>query len=277
MGFFSGIIHGLTNTVKQVTSNPLSLASKAVTTVATGGASLAFPKTFSPLTGAVQSTLFNPSLLGKAASLTPLGRVGSFALPSLPSVGGSGMGFNLSGLLGGAISGIGSLLGGGSPATALQNFSSFLPSYGGFGGGSPPSNTNPYATPTMGAAGPAMRSVAVVGRRFFDKFPNLATYIQQYRNMGKNVTRAKLYSLLKRFGPDILISGGILSAAAVSELMVAGPGRRRMNPGNVKALRRSMRRLESFHHLCMRVDKLRRPRARRAGARGGAQQFVRQG
>lgn len=111
--------------------------------------------------------------------------------------------------------------------------------------------------------GGAVRAGSVVGRSFFNKFPNLATAIQKFRNVGQNVSRAQLYSLLKRFGPDFLITGGILTAAAVSELMVAGAGRRRMNPGNVKALRRSMRRVESFHHLCGKADKLRRPKARR--------------
>lgn len=134
--------------------------------------------------------------------------------------------------------------------------------------------------PMGGAAGAAMGAVRSVGRRFFDKFPNLATAIQGYRNMGKNITRAKLYSLLKRFGPELLISGGILTAAAVSELMVAGPGRRRMNPGNVKALRRSMRRLESFHHLCQKADRLRRPRTHRRPitvGRGRIQEITRVG
>ena len=103
---------------------------------------------------------------------------------------------------------------------------------------------------------------AVVGRTFFNRWPNLATALQRFKNAGQNVTRAQLYSMLKRFGPDFLITGGILTAAAVSELMMSGSGRRRMNPGNVKALRRSMRRLESFHHLCQKSDKLRKPRAR---------------
>lgn len=114
------------------------------------------------------------------------------------------------------------------------------------------------ATTAVGAA--ATRGV--VARSFFNKWPNLATAIQKLKNAGQNVTRAQLYSMLKRFGPDFLITAGILSAAAVSELMMAGAGRRRMNPGNVSALRRSMRRLESFHHLCQKSDKLRRPRAR---------------
>jgi len=122
------------------------------------------------------------------------------------------------------------------------------------------------------------RAGAMIGRSFFNKFPNLATAIQGYRNAGRNVTRAQLWSMLKRFGPDILVTGGILTAAAVSELMMAGPGHRRMNPGNVKALRRSLRRLESFHHLCQRADKFRsRSRSRKVGKSSGSQQFVRQG
>jgi hypothetical protein len=133
------------------------------------------------------------------------------------------------------------------------------------------------AMPVMAAAGTLARVGGAVGRRFFDKFPNLATAIQGYRNMGKNVNRAKLYSLLKRFGPELIISGGILTAAAVNELMIAGPGTRRMNPGNIKALRRSVRRLESFHHLCAKVDKLSRPRRRGKTKSGAGSTFVRQG
>lgn len=38
--------------------------------------------------------------------------------------------------------------------------------------------------------------------------------------------------------------------------------RRRMNPANVTALRRCMRRLQSFHRLCQKADLLSRPRAR---------------
>lgn len=112
------------------------------------------------------------------------------------------------------------------------------------------------------AIGPVLRSVPTVARGFFNKYPSLATSMQMLRNQGRNLKRSQLYSMMKRFGPEVLITGGILTAAAVSELMQAGPGHRRMNVGNVRALRRSMRRLESFHHLCQRADKLRKPRAR---------------
>jgi hypothetical protein len=132
-----------------------------------------------------------------------------------------------------------------------------------------------FAVPTSLAAVPGgavsvartAGAVATVGRGFFNKFPNLATAIQGYRNMGKNVSRSKLYSLMKRFGPDFLVAGGILTATAVSELAMAGPGRRRMNAGNVKALRRAHRRMKSFHHICQNNDILLH-RGRRAPSRG---------
>jgi hypothetical protein len=124
-----------------------------------------------------------------------------------------------------------------------------------------PMQANMAAVPAVVGAG---RAVATVGRSFFNKFPNLAVAIQGLRNAGKNVTRANLWSLMKRFGPDFLISGGILTAAAVSELAMAGPGRRRMNPGNVKALRRAHRRMKSFHHVCQTNDHLLAPRRRRS-------------
>lgn len=111
------------------------------------------------------------------------------------------------------------------------------------------------APAVAGAIGGAVaRTGAVVGRSFFNKWPNLATAIQKMRNAGQNVSRSKLYSMLKRFGPEFLVTAGIMSAAAVSELALAGPGHRRMNPANSKALRRAQRRLKSFHRLCSDSD-----------------------
>ena len=96
-----------------------------------------------------------------------------------------------------------------------------------------------------------------VGRALFLKFPNLAAGLNALKLAGKTyATRAKLYSLLKRFGPEVLITAGILSLSATQELMLAGPGRRRMNPANVKALRRAHRRMASFHHICRKNDAL---------------------
>jgi len=128
----------------------------------------------------------------------------------------------------------------------------------------------------MAAVGTMGRAVATVGRGFFNRFPNLATAIQGLRNRGANVTRSQLWGMMKRFGPELMISGGILTAAAVSELMIAGPGRRRMNPGNVKALRRAHRRMKSFHNVCMTNDRLLggRRSSKRKGSFGGATSVV---
>jgi hypothetical protein len=114
-------------------------------------------------------------------------------------------------------------------------------------------------------AGPIMRSIGMaggiagrmagaIGRGFASRFPLLAGTLAQYRLAGKNVTRAQLWSLLKRFGPEFLVAGGILSAGAINELLIAGPGRRRMNPGNVKALRRCHRRMKAFHKIVQHND-----------------------
>ena len=186
------------------------------------------------------------------------------------------MGLNIGGILGQ----VGTIFGGGqnqvfSGISNVANLASqFFPPRGVPPG--PPSTQQP-SMPVMSAAGPVIRGMTTVGRSFFNRFPNLATAIQGYRNMGKNVTRAKLYSLVRRFGPELVISGGILTAAAVNELLIAGPGHRRMNPANVKALRRSMRRLESFHHLCQRVDRLRGRRRSSKKGSGSGSTFVRQG
>lgn len=119
----------------------------------------------------------------------------------------------------------------------------------------PVSFQNPFQT-SMAAVPSIARGGAMVARGFFNRFPSLATGIQALRNKGANVSRSSLYSLMKRFGPDFLIGGGILTAAAVSELAMAGPGRRRMNPGNVKALRRAHRRMKAFHHVCTTNDRM---------------------
>ena len=185
------------------------------------------------------------------------------------------MAFNFQGFLGnvGSIlskSKIGGLQGAGS---LLSLTSQFVPKAG---MARRPALPSPGKGPKVPGFAGAMRGV---GRSFFQKYPNLATAIQKYRNAGMSqVTRGRLYSLIRRFGPELIISGGILSAAAVSELMMAGPGRRRMNPANVTALRRSVRRLESFHRLCRHVDVLRH-HGRRSTKKssGGGATFVRQG
>jgi len=255
---------GFLKKLKKVVTSP----KKLTTAVLTGGASVVAPKVFKPLETVVGKTLFNPA---------PVAAILSKGTVSLGPSGGSPMALNIGGLLGG----IGQALGGlqGANVANVRTFGNILSSVG---GAIPQAQAQPTFNPMMrtqmAAAGPVMRVGAAVTRGFFAKFPNLATQIQAFRNAGMSqVTRARLYSMLKRFGPELLISGGILTAAAVSELMMAGPGHRRMNAGNAKALRRSMRRIESFHRLCVRADSLRAPRRRSKPCKSGSTQFVRQG
>jgi hypothetical protein len=190
-------------------------------------------------------------------------------IPQPSNLTGASMGFDLGGLL----SSVSNIFGGNQNpvfnavsqgAQVAQNFLP-TPSYGNTYGIAP----QPVAARAPQVMAPALRSIGTVGRGFFNKYPNLATAIQALRNQGRNVKRSQLYSMLKRFGPDLLISGGILTAAAVSELMVAGPGRRRMNPANAKALRRAAGRIRSFHKLCTHTDLLKTRGRRSSNSRCG--------
>ena len=81
------------------------------------------------------------------------------------------------------------------------------------------------------------------------------------RGQGLRATVSWLAQMLRKFGP----AAGVGFLASWVEDQIANMAvweahtlkRRRMNPANVKALRRSARRIESFHRLCKRVDVLR--------------------
>lgn len=270
---------------KKIKKAVKKVAPKVTSAVMTGGLSLVSKKvaaTVAPLSKALTPTsLSQVSRVGLAAATkNPM-----YLMPSNQPKGAT-MGFNVGGFLGAAGQILGSVQGqNAGTVRAIGAISSVVGA-----GLSKPASASPMtpakmsATPVsaskMAAVGPVMRVGAAVTRGFFAKFPNLATQIQGFRNAGMNqVTRGRLYSMLKRFGPELMISGGILTAAAVSELMMAGPGYRRMNPANVHALRRSVRRLESFHRLCKQVDVL-GGRSRRSGKKcrtGSGSTFVRQG
>ena len=76
----------------------------------------------------------------------------------------------------------------------------------------------------------------------------------------------KIYRKIARVVVDPFVIAQImgLSVGQLGELLVADAQktRRRMNPANSHALRRAASRIESFHRLCVRTDKLRSPRRR---------------
>lgn len=257
MGLFKKLnpVRIVSHVAKQVVKNPVSAFTSAVST---GGLSLVSPdirKAVAPITDALVGKTALTAVTSIASARTGIPLTNLFQKP-----GGSPMSFNLGGFLGnvGTILGQSSIPGfqtAGQLATIGSQFvpqptAQQMPQYG------PYPQAQPVMAPAMRAAAVAGTAVATVGRSFFNKYPNLATAIQMLRNQGRNITRAKLYSAMKRFGPELLVSGGILTAAAVSELMVAGPGTRRMNPANSRALRRAAGRIRSFHKLCQHTDLL---------------------
>ena len=246
--------------------------SGAAKAVATGGISLIAPKLIPAPVNNIVTAVTKAQFPTTVSSLVQTGAAVATRNPALllPSQGAQPMALNLPAILGQ----VGTIFGGNQNSIfqGISNVANLASQV-------IPASTSLAARPLLPAAGQAItRAGALVGRGFFNRFPNLATAIQQLRNRGMNVKRSQLYSMLKRFGPEVLVTGGLLTAAAVNELMVAGPGRRRMNPGNVHALRRSMRRLESFHKLCVTADRLRAPRRRTGkGCKSGSSTFVRQG
>jgi len=137
------------------------------------------------------------------------------------------------------------------------------------------------ATPVMAAVPrlPSMAgTLAVIVQPILIK---IATFLGR-----RTLTLRETIKMIRRFS-KLLPAAAIATVlgVTVSELgslilADAQRPRRRMNPANVRALRRSMRRIESFHRLCVKADTLRRP-GRRSSTRGkrepSAVQVVRAG
>jgi hypothetical protein len=96
-------------------------------------------------------------------------------------------------------------------------------------------------------------------------FPNLWGYVSRFKRPARVV--AQLLNFLGRFGPVALTA--LVGAQIVSELFAykVTHKKRRMNPANSRALRRSLRRLKSFDRLCHRVNGQLHRGGRRAPAR----------
>jgi len=260
----SPVIHNpvkaVVSAAQQVVASPI----RAATAVATGG--LSEIARVAPVIGSTVRKVQDLQQAGydTAANIYTGGLYGqakSLGTQLLGNPGGQPMALNLGNL----ISGVSNILGGNQnpyfqQASNIGNLAAgFFPTPT----TQPMTGTVALRPPSPSAVGPLLRSVPAIGRGFFQKYPNLATSMQALRNMGRKVNRGQLYSMLRRFGPEILISGGILSAAAVSELMVAGAGRRRMNGCNAKALNRAARRIKMFHKMCQHTDLLKTHKRRK--------------
>ena len=94
------------------------------------------------------------------------------------------------------------------------------------------------------------------------RFPNLWQYLQTH--MLSSGAVGSLLSALTKWGPAAMST--IVGAAVVADLInfKVSRKRRRMNPANTRALRRSLRRLKSFDRLAHRVSS----QLHRGGRRG---------
>lgn len=167
---------------------------------------------------------------------------------------------------------------GGAAQLGQTALTSFLPAQGpivGFGGAD-----GVAATPVMATA---LRLPSLAGALAVTIQPILirvATFLGR-----KTLTLRETIKIIRRF-TKFLPAAAIATVLGITvnelgQLILADAQRprRRMNVANVKALRRSMRRLEGFHRLCVRADTLRRPgrRASRLPATRPAVQVVRAG
>lgn len=110
---------------------------------------------------------------------------------------------------------------------------------------------------TAVAAGGLIKIAQAMGRRTM----SLRTAVKQIRKLGKFL------------GPVATAAALGITFAEMAEIIVADSSRtrRRMNPANVHALRRSMRRVSAFHRLAQKADMLRGgSRSRRRSPRAGA-------
>lgn len=127
-----------------------------------------------------------------------------------------------------------------------------------------------FGAPQAGPPGPGMityaepgnmpiqistRALTIIPKSAY-QFPLLLDYLQK-RGIPWSKGVQWAWQMLKKWGPQVL--SGVLGAAVVDELLqwsaTKSAKRRRMNPANAKALRRSMRRLRSFDRLSARVSR----------------------
>ena len=144
----------------------------------------------------------------------------------------------------------------------------FLPTQvGGFGAAASQVGL-PAIRPAAVAVGPV---AARMGGVFRVGAIALNTVVSAMRSAGVRATVAKARAFVKRFGPEAavgffagFVGSEVANRAVLEAAFLKG---RRMNPGNASALRRAVRRVESFHRLCKRADVIAGPRRRRPGTR----------
>lgn len=144
-----------------------------------------------------------------------------------------------------------------SPGPATSSATSLMPTYS-FGEQSQSPQVIQVANPSNLPA--RARAAGLPG--WAGRFPSLWQYLQTHM-LGSGAVGG-LLSALSKWGPTAMST--IVGAAVVSDLIQykVARKRRRMNPANTRALRRSLRRLKSFDRLAHRVQS----QLHRGGRRG---------
>lgn len=256
MGFFKSI----TKVFKQ-----------AIPAVATGGLSLLAPKSVQQTLGAVLA----PTSFGDLRTSFQI------AAPAVATVasGGAPMAFNFGNFLGGAskvlaqntnpyLSGLG------------QMTSAFAPAYTPPSYGAPTTQPQAQAYPVAAqlpvARQPSLtRDIFNIGAKVLQKIGlGVPANAGQFSNVLKRSMSA--LSAIARRSPTgtILTVLGSLGLSAMEAAQLATwyqqkKRRRRMNPANHRALKRSIRRIHSFHKLCSSADILKSRGHRRSGSSCG--------
>jgi len=256
---------------KKLKKKAKKISKRVVTGVATGGTSelLRLAPGGSSLVNVLEST-FAPTSIGDLAvgaslATNPAGTIGAALSQTQPQgeSGGAVVGNNflggISGLLGSA-SGFGGNVG--TIASLGSGFlSGFLPAQGPVA--SQQISAPAFVQPTMG---PAVRAgVGAITTAAGAALAKLSAFA------GKNVTLRAAMIVIRRLAKILGTPTAVALALGLSvgelqtiltENALKGSSGRRMNPGNVKALRRAQRRIKSFHKLCVDSDSMKRTRRR---------------
>lgn len=258
MGFFKK----LKKSVKKIAH----VAKRPVAAVATGGLSEIARATGHKDLASVAESVFAPTSISDLQTTASL----ISGQPQGPS-GGGGEDMSLGNVLGG-VSGLLNTVGsfGGPVGTVAQIgsgfLSGFLPAQGPMVS-TVPQSAFPQATQTM-AARPIIGGMASAATAAVQPILN-----QVSAYLGKSITLRAAMIIIRRMGKFLNTPTAIATALGITldqlgnlivASSIAGSGGRRMNVGNVKALRRAHRRIKSFHKLCTTNDELRAPRRRRA-------------
>jgi len=274
MGFFKKVKKAVKKTVKKT----VSVAPRVITGVVSGGGTEVLRAVGQKdLAKGIQSLLVPSSIeeLGTAVSVAGIAFTGPTVAGSLvaaPAVvsgptGGTPMAGNFLGGLQGVLGTLGSFGGGvGQVAQVGSSFlSGFLPAQGPVGSGT--GFGGPPVVQVMGAR-PVITGTASAIKEMIAPVLEKLSF-----NLGKNISLRAAMIIIRRLGKFLTTPSAIalalgLTLGELGQILttasLAGSGGRRMNAGNVKALRRAHRRVKSFHKLCGENDRLKASRRRAA-------------